>query len=306
MKYLLFISFLLIFNSCNQLKQEVSYRKMESQIYDDKIFYISVGSGTNEKEAIAVALESIASRISSDVSSIFSMRKQDTYLKYNKTTEQEIKIEVKKINFSYSLISSWTKNKKKYVKIKIDKKESAMRYANRLNRVLGQIEDELKHLSSLKKYLFLKNYSFNRLYFKLDTIRIVDPIYKDIDNFEQRIKRLETKRYKYRKELSFTVTSDTSQIKDIVIEILNNKKFNISSNGAIKLAVNLGKIRVDKIYGEYYGESSFTIKIVKEQEIITKIIQLSSKSSFNQAGVRANIIQDLKKKFPIFLEKEFR
>jgi len=305
MRYFLFIPLLLIFSACSLQKQD-SFKEIEEQISSDEKFYISSGRGESEKEAIAIALERIASAISSDVSSVFDMRKQSIDLDYTKKIEHDIKIEVKKINFSYSIVSSFKRDKKSYVKIKIDRKKSALFYANKLKRTLRQIEDELKHLSSLKKYLFLKKYPFHKLYYKLDTIKVLDQNYRGIGSFEQRIKALERKKYSYREKLSFTVISSNSQVQDIVIDMLSDAKFNISSNGDIKLMVNLGKIKIDEIYGEYYGTSNLTIKIVKKQEIITKVILLKAEPSFNKKGVNENIIEALKKKFSIFLEKEFR
>jgi len=301
LKTVKFFSMLLVLIGCSSNKTEL----LQPSIYNTKEFYISIGYGKSEKEAIAIALERIASTISSEVSSLFKLHKRNTNLKYTKTSEENIYIEVKKINFSYSIISNEIKNDKYFVKLKVDKNKMAKYYANSLKREIENINRKINYLSFLKQYLFLKQYQFDKLYYKLDIL--VNLKYKDAKLFEQKIKELENIKYKLYQNLSFSVISNSKEIRDIVINILNNNKFNISSNAKIKFRVNIRDIKIDKIYGEYYGSSSVTIQMITENEIITKVISIvKTKPSFNRYGVKQKIIERFKEKFETFLKREFR
>jgi len=303
MRHLLFIS-LFLFTACSSSKQNL--KEITSPIQRDSSAYIINGVGNSEKEAIAEALERIASTLSSEVSSVFIIRKKSTNLEYIKTVQHNIKVEVKKMSFVYDILSSSVKKNRYFVKIKIDRQKSAMRYVNRLKRTLSRIDNELQALSSLKRYLFLKQYPVDKLYYTVDIVSMIDPTNQKISLFEQKIKKLEKKRYQHQKELSFSVSSSDAYLRDIVIDLLSDAKFNISSDAEIKLSVNLGNIEIDEIYGEYHADGSAVIKMVKNKEIISKIIPLSATPSSDKKGARDNIIKAFQKEFPKFIEKEFR
>ena len=269
-------------------------------------FYISTGTGESEKEAIAEALERLASSLSSKVSSVFNLHKKSSSNKYQKTSEHDIKIEVEKIKFSYRLLSSNKQNNRYFITLKVDRQESAKRYVIQLQRTLKKIDNELELLSSLKKYLFLKQYPFHKLYYTLDIILMIDSNNSSFSRLENGIKLLEKEQYQHQKELTFSVESKSDYLRDMVINMLIDEKFNISSNAKIKLTVNFSNIETDEIYGEYYAQSSAVVNMIKNQEIITKIIPLVAKPSSNEKGANKNIIKAFEKAFPKFIKKEFR
>lgn len=292
--------FILFFISCSSQKTPPSIF-----IESNANFYIAKGVGKSEKEAIAGALEHIASMLSSKVSSIFNLRKESSSSSYQKMSQHDIKIEVEKIKFSYNLISSTSQNSNYVITLKVDRKKSARGYVTQLERALKELENELKTMFDLRKYLFLKTYPFHKLYSILDVILRIDSTNSSLEKLENRIKLLEKKRYQYQKELTFSVESKERYLRDIVIDVLSVEKFNISSNAKIKLSVNLSNIKVDEIYGEYYAEGSAVVKMVQNQEIITKLIALIAKPSSTKKGAKANILKAFREAFPKFIKKEF-
>jgi len=268
-------------------------------------FYISNGTGESEKEAIAEALERISSTLSSEVSSIFNLRKESSSSGYQKMSQHDIKIEVAKIKFSYNLLSSTSQNSSYVITLTVDRKKSAKGYVTQLQRTLNEIDNELEAMSDLRKYLFLKVYPFHKLYSTLDIISRIDSTNSSLKKLESKIKLLDKERYQYQKELTFSVESKNRYLRDIVIDILSVEKFNISSNAKIKLNVNLSNIKIDEIYGEYYAEGNAVVKMVQNQEIVTKIIALIGKSSSTKEGAKANILKVFRESFSEFLKKEF-
>jgi len=299
MKYLLFITIFLFVACSNQNPT------LKSSIKSSSNFYIVNGIGSSEKEAVAEGLERIASTLSSEVSSIFKLRKKSSSSDYNKRSQHDIKVEVKKIKFSYSLLSSYTQQSRYFVTIKVDRKKSGMLYVPRLQRTIKEIKNQLQSLSSLKKYLFLKKYPFHKLYYKLDIISIIDSGNLYIDRIKTEIKLLEKERYNYQKELTFSVDSQNSYLRDIAIDILSDEHFNISLDAKIKLTINLTNIELEEIYGEYYAKSSAVVKIVKNREVITKVITLLAEPSSSKNGSKDNIMKVFQKEFSQFTKKEF-
>ena len=300
MKYIPLLS-ILFFISCSNQSPILKSSLIESS----RNFYIAHGTGDSEKEAIAEGLERIASTLSSEVSSVFKLRKKSSSSDYDKTTQHDIKVEVEKIKFSYNLLSSYIRQNRCFVTIKVDRKKSAMLYSSKLQRTINKMKSELKTLSSLKKYLFLKTYPFHKLYYKLDIISMIDSDNIYMDRVKQEIKRLEEERYKYQKELTFHVDSRNRYLRDVAIGILSDEHFNISLDAKIKLTINLTPIEIEEIYGEYYAKSSVVVKIVKNREVITRVITLLAEPSSTQDGSKDNIMRAFQKEFPQFIKKEF-
>ena len=288
------------FISCSSPKITV-----KKTIESNNRFYIANGTGNSEKEAVAEALERIASTLSSEVSSVFNLRKKIISFDYQKTTQHDIKIEVEKIKFSYNFLSSHIQQNRYFVTVKVDRRKSAMLYVPLLQRRIKEINSELKTLSSLKKYLFLKKYPFNKLYYKLDIISMIDSSNTYIDKIKREIKLLEYERYNYQKELTFSVDSRNSYLRDIAIDILSNESFNISLDAKIQLTINLIPIEIEEIYGEYYGKSSAVVKIVKNREVISKVITLLAEPSSTKDGSKDNIMKAFQIEFFQFIKKEF-
>jgi hypothetical protein len=265
--------------------------------------YQGEGEGTTRQEAINVALNSIASQISTTVSSKLKIIKESNNQGYNKDVEQVIYADVNDISFNnYEIITKRRDRKKYFIILKVDEKRLAKGYATRIGQKLKQITNELQQDSIFKRYLILKKYNFSNLFSQTYIMSSIDPTspHKEYINELERLNKLKVE---YQQNLVFQVTSSDSSIKNIANSVLNQASLMTSDFGKLKFNITLSPLAITKIYKKLSATSKATIEIIEESHTVySKTMQLSATSYISEHYLKEEILKALESELKKSLE----
>lgn len=267
--------------------------------------YQGQGEGATRQEAINIALQSVASQISTTISSKLKIIKESNRDNYSKNIEQIINADTIKISFNnYHIIKESKNNKGYFVILNVDNKKLANSYATHLKQTLETISNKLQQPSIFKRYLILKKYNINELFSKIYLIESIDPTYPNIQTYKQKIEALEMMKIEYQKRLVFQINSNNSSAKDIASTLLHQASFTTSNFGKLLFNINLSPLIVTYIDKEFLGTSKATIKIVENSHtILSKTISLSGTSYISKQYLMEEILKDLEVKLKETLEE---
>jgi hypothetical protein len=242
--------------------------------------YQGQGEGTTRQEAINIALNSVASQISTIVSSKLKITKESNSQGYNRDVEQVIYADINDIAFNNYEIIEEKRDKKKYLIIlKVDEKRLADGYASRIGQKLKQIATELEQDSIFKCYLILKKYSFSDLFSQTYIMWSIDSTSPYKEKYIEEINRLSRLKVEYQQKLVFQVTSSDSDIKNIANSILNQALLMTSDFGKLKFNITLSPLTITKIYKQFSATSRATIEIIENSHTVySKTLRLSATS----------------------------
>lgn len=270
----------------------------------DIFAYQGVGYGKNRQEAINLALNDVASKISISIDSTTTVSKITTNSDYIREVQNIVNAEIPKISFQNYHILEEKKDKDYFIRLEVNGKTLASTYAKKLDRELNGISQELNAYSSkFKKYSILKKTQIEKLFLSMELIYAIDSTY-DISSFSSQIEHFSQEKNDYIKALSFYVQSNNQQAKEIVDGLLNKMGLIGSSNGNIEFNINLGKIIKKKFDGEYTGKTYAIVKIVENQQtILSRRVNLFGQTSISQEYLMDRILKQLEKKLDGILKE---
>jgi len=259
--------------------------------------YEGKGEGATREEAINIALNSIASSISTTISSKLKIYKESGNDSYNRDVEQTIYSDVKDISFNnYTIIKEGKRAEKYFVLLAVDNKKLAEGYSNRINQKLKSLKRELQHPSLLRRYLILNRYNLQELLSQSYLMKSIDfnsPHITYIREIEELIKA----KIEYQKQLIFQVISSDTTIANMARSVLNEFSFITSNVGKIKLNITLSPLRVTKIYKSFSATTNATIDIKENSNIvISKTVPLQATSYISKDYLKDEIIKELEVK----------
>ncbi|NOQ31225.1 MAG: hypothetical protein GQ570_08895 [Helicobacteraceae bacterium] len=130
----------------------------DSTSRDSTSTFYATANGNTEADAIASALNSIASRVSVEVESVFNSNVHVNSKSYDKDIELNIKNSVKKIEFNnYIVLNKKSFEAESIVKVAVNRVELANEYKSKIENALSSISTKLNKkykntIAKLKEY----------------------------------------------------------------------------------------------------------------------------------------------------------
>jgi hypothetical protein len=283
------------FSGCGSNKK-ISYPKWYKKIYNDThtIMY-ATAKGSSIKDATTIALNDIASRISTTISSKYSSSVSMSNNSYNKTTKRDIINSVKKIDFtSYqTMYKKKISNNNYIVLIKVNKQLLAssleFKIKNNLQKYTIKVNTKYDNIiSKLKKYKSLE-ISIKQLESSVYILQILD----ELLDAKQYLKSINTNLLQisdFRDKLKFTIKSNIkNKFSDELISIITQKGYSIVKNGGnILLNIDIKKKQIVAFNNKII---KITINIILKDKLHNKtigkesiVVSSKSMSSFAQAN----------------------
>ena len=308
---------LVLFTGCLPKKNvEVDYPTWYNQIQKDSLMYLyGVGESETKKGATAIALNEVASKITVEIESSYSINTQMSGTKYTKSIKRNIKNNIKKIEFTnYKIIKEKVLNNNRYVvlvqvdrldlasalKIKIDNKIKKFRsivstkYSNFTHK-LKELKKIQKSIESLKSDIFILN--------SLDEMMNIKPLLKSLEKIESKIESIKNKTTinvksdnndDYAKVLSSIITKEGFSIvsNNATLNItIKSKEQKINSMGNKIIKASLEIVVLDKNKKQILGKKRF-ITGGKSRSNFSQAHEFSVRN-FNKKIIRDNILGDL-------------
>ena len=289
----------LLFLGCasNQPKP-LQYPTWYTKLYTDtNIILYATAEGYSEKEAIASALNDIASKISISVESSFTSTTQSSTDSYSKSSYQNIQNNVKKIDFtSYTVLNKEKLPTGKYiVLVKVHKDILATSLQFKIENDIKKYKDIISNrysniTSKIKKYqqvsLEIKN-SESSIYIlqSLDNLLDAQSYFATLNDLTNKINS-------FNNEIQFSVSSNGTgkEFKEELSSILTVKGFSIvTKNADVHLNLNVSKQELTSL-GYKILKVVINLEAKDNNTIIAKekiIVGGKSISNFNQANAFA-------------------
>ena len=270
--------------------------------------YTGKGEGTTRQEAIDTALNSVASHISTTVSSKLQIVKKSSVDSYNRSVEQTIYSEVRDIIFNnYKILKEENRAEKYFVILEVDSKKLAEGYDSRIGQKLNSIKRELQQPSLLKRYLLLNRYNLKELLSQTYLMESINPNSPNRSRYITEIEQLLNTKTEYQQKLTFRVTSNESAIENIARSILNEFEFIASSEGRLQLNITLSSLKITEIYKKFGATAKATIDIEEDSNIVvSKTISLQATSYIDRDYLKDEIIKGLESELKSTLKEMLR
>ena len=238
----LFISIFLIgctAPSINIGSNEIKYPKWYlNPTKDTSQTFYATGMGANEQDAINSALNSIASRISVEISSTFeSETKNSTMSGYRKTSQKNINSRVDKIKFNnYNIIKKGSSSDRIFLLLKVNKQNLVKGMRENIDLKLNNFDMKLSNLkgSSYKKLKVLREIANLTQNLKTDFLivntiisqRDKNAMINKIDSYLNRYLNLKNKITFYIKNIN----NSPKEYVDTLANIITKKGYNITNS----------------------------------------------------------------------------
>lgn len=275
----------------------------------------AVGEGRDKKEAVANALNLMASTLSVSISSSYNAKSVIREGRVNSSEaiySNDLQSDVKEIRISnYQLLNAQSLGFKKYaVLIKSNKKklfESMLQEVEQNFEIIRKNEASLKDVDALKQLSFYRDAqdSLKNLPNTLIVMNVLNPSFKSSE-YLQLCQQIELKYQNSLADISFFIYSDknTENLKASIAKGLSAKKFKIQNSNLKKhFRVYLkSKIQKANSYGFTLARSSINILTKDDKGVIigSNTLNLVGQSSQGYSIAKQNLAY----KFNALIKKE--
>lgn len=253
--FVILSTILLLFSGCGTQKRVVVAKPKElpswykTPMHSSSSTLYGVGEGESRDEAIANALNAMASTLSVSISSEFktkSVVKEGEDESYRSTSINEVKSSVKKIRISsYEVVESEQLGFKKYIAlVKSDKRKLFESLREELNQKFKIIDDkraEIQNYNAIKQLSIYKE-AKNSVVDVPNTLIVMNVLQKDFDDsvYLRKLKEVDKRYEQLLSSITFSVQSN-SQAENLIAAIrkgLSAKKL-ILKKGSGKMHFNI-------------------------------------------------------------------
>ena len=294
MKYLLFFLISLLFTACMPKEPEVKNYPVwfESTTKDSSTYYYASAEAVNKNEAVANALNMIASKISISISSTYKSNTITSANFYNKEIENSIKNTIKNIDFNnYTIVNEKKFNNNYLVFLKVNRLELAKELESKIKNSLNVASQktDIKYKNSILK---LREYNavlktFGALKTDIYTLASIDKS-KNIQKYLTEINNIQKKIKVFKATITFKIKGKNSKYKKALSELITQKGYKLSSRyPSIIININIHKQQLtvieNKIIKGIINISAFDAanhSLLGEKRMI---LGAKSKSSFQRA-----------------------
>jgi hypothetical protein len=309
-----FIFMALLLSGCGSSKQlEVTAVKQELPVWyqtpplSNSTTLYAIGEGRDKKEAVANALNYMASTLSVSISSTYRAK---TTVKEGSVNSQEgeynsdISSDVKKIRISnYEVLQAKSLGFKRYaVLIRSDKQKLFRSLQQELDQRISIVNANEKNLDNdpLTKYLFYKEQKkeFEDVPNTLVVMKELQSTF-DSSNYLEAVNKLDKKYRYYLSNVSFSVSSNVENLGTPIEKALSKKSFHISNNGSMHYKV-IVKTTVTKANAYGFTLARAELHIVTQNfkgvNIASNILHLVGQSSQGYDVARQDLVRQLNDK----------
>ena len=204
----------------------------------------AVGEGRDKQEAIANALNNMASTLSVSLSSEFNTKSviRDGDIQSNQTTsinEINTKVDTIRIN-SFEVINSQSFGFKKYLaEVKADKRKLFLGLQKEIDQKLNTIQNknkEAQNYNAIKRLSIYKEAKFLTKDIK-HTLLVMNTLNASFDdrNYINKVQDIDNKYERISSKISFKINSnnDAKNLQSSIANGLTNKKYKIKNSGGV-------------------------------------------------------------------------
>ena len=250
LRYLLGFSLLLIISGCMSSPKpklgEVYPAWFNQPSSDSSIYYYAVADGKNKDDAIANALNQIASRMSVSIESKFQSNIVVDNNNYNKSSQMDISNKVEKIHFNnYEILHEERLPGHYLIALKVNKIELAKSLQNKIDSRFTNIANNLnmKYRNSVLK---LRTYTkiLHSLKALNKKIYILSSVNKRISIKKYLIKesRIRDTILKFHDSITFHIQGSDNKYKKVLYNFITQKGYKINKYSAlIRLKISVTK-----------------------------------------------------------------
>jgi hypothetical protein len=294
------IIFLILFiSSCshtNYLNNNLNSKKSDSipDFYinpkqNDSQNLYAVGSGYNLDRAIKVALNNLASKLMTNISSQSKSISKSHNDHFSSQYSQKITENVEKITFNnYKISNSANFNKEFYAEIKIDRENFLAQNITKLNNLNRRFHNLSKNLN--KKHIIDQYRNLNKIQdnlYKAQSLNYVlggigydrKKINKNFDNYQIYQNDFDNLTSKINIKID---QKSNSKISTIIKKYISDQKIKITKNNSknnIILRIDKKLLMKDKIYDSFFVKLSINISLISKNKILSNnLLELSGNS----------------------------
>jgi len=285
--YLFSFIFLFTINSCVTLNPPINRPDWSiNPPPDTQDYWFDSGEGVSKDDAIAKALNRIASKICISIDSTLKVRQTEKNNRYNQEIEDLIKVEVEDITFKgYDVLQTTISNNIFFVLIKVDKQKYIKDETNALSQIYQSMRDLYDQI--------INKHALEVLKYKNDWNNTIELFNKKVSlllglNHSTPANILNTKRT-YNKQIKAKLSSieifiqhdnHTQYISDGIKELLTNVSIpivNSKSSNSIIMLIH-GGVKQEKF------DQEFIIKLSINIRLKTPSNKTISEKNFSQSG----------------------
>lgn len=262
-----------------------------------------VGYGSSLDQAVQIALNNVAEKISVTVSSSFVSSKQESSVNdnslYEAAYEQDVDTQVQEINFTnYKTEKSEQIGQYVYSLVQVSRNEVIENYMKKIRKLDAEISSAVKDIKTLsaieqfaRLYRIRGKIKTNEVNLKIvETIEKSDFSVKDYYDKYNNLAKLEAK---VKNKIIIKIVAKPSDKKAVVVlakaindlGIKTNNKLNPKDKGHALLRV-VTYTKNDNIYGTYLAKVRIEVKLLENfgDQISSGLIEVSGSSAINSAG----------------------
>ncbi len=251
-------------------KAKVIYPKWFNSVPSDNSYFYGMGNGKNEKEAVNVALSSIASKISIEISSTFESEVQSSTTSYSSSSRKNINSRVSNIKFNnYKILKQEMSGDMVFVLLKVDKMKLTSSMRERIMMKMDSFDGKIANFtgSSFQKLKVLKKVSLEVGNLEKDFL-ITDTIIAQGDKNTQ-LSRLHNyvniyQDFKNRTTFCIKNSQQSREYGKALANIITQKGYNVvpsPTKDSIVIYLNVTEHRI-KALGKSIIKSNINLKLV--------------------------------------------
>ncbi len=221
----------------------------EQSLSDSDIYYYAVADGKNREDAIASALNQIASKISISIKSKFTSNTVVDNNSYAKSSQMDVSNTVEKIHFNNYVVLHEKRLKNVYlISLKVNKTELAQSLENKIRSRFTNISNSL-NMHYKNSVLKLRNYTkiLNSLKSLKKQIYILSSVNKrvSVKKYLMQLSEIRDIILKFRDSVTFHIQGSSNKYTKALYEFITSKGYKINKRHAlIRLQISVTKKRI--------------------------------------------------------------
>lgn len=313
LKILFFSLLIILFQACSQNARNTQQKSLPNwylnSLNNSALFLYGVGEGYSLKEAKTNALNDLSSRLLVKIDSVFQTQKSSSNGFYDKKINQDIKVEIEKMQFTNVKIEkNAVLNDRYYVLVKVNRQKQFTEKNKEFTFLEQSISKKVQSVEKQNKYKQIlaieslgekieKNRKNAFVLYALNNDFNYEKYFKKYDSLKNKVDTLKD-------ELNIFISSNEkyNYFKDTVSSLLSEKNYKISqrANAHIKIRIT-NKVRHSKARSWNIAKITTKLSVIANKKIIkNKIFNTIGRSSSS----KQNAIADASLEFEEILKDE--